>query len=42
MVFYIIFLFMNSGQRYKGAIALILSQTNYTEDEAEGKIRKMG
>lgn len=31
---------MNSGQRYKGAIALILSQTNYTEDEAKEKLEK--
>ena len=29
---------MNSKQRYSGAIALIKSQTNYTEDEAKEKL----
>ena len=33
-------MYMNSEQRYNGAIALILSQTNYTEDEAKEKLEK--
>lgn len=33
-------MYMNTEQRYKGAIALILSQTNYTEDEAKEKLEK--
>ena len=31
---------MNSNQRYSGAIALIKSQTNYTEEEAKEKLEK--
>ena len=31
---------MNQEQRYEGAIALIKSQTNYTEDEAKEKLEK--
>ena len=34
---------MNTNERYSGAIALIKSQTNYTEEEAKvKKIREMG
>ena len=29
---------MNDQQRYEGAIALIKSQTNYTEEEAKKKL----
>jgi len=39
MIFYIIFfIYMNDQQRYDGAIALIKSQTNYTEEEAKKKL----
>ena len=31
---------MNQQQRYEGAIALIKSQTNYSEDEAKEKLEK--
>ena len=31
---------MNEQDRYKGAIALIKTQTNYTEDEAKEKLEK--
>ena len=31
---------MNQQQRYEGAIALIKSQTNYTEEEAKVKLEK--
>lgn len=30
---------MNKSQRYNGAIALIKSQTNYTEEEARNKLK---
>ena len=31
---------MNNEQRYSGAIALIKTQTNYTEEEAKEKLEK--
>ena len=31
---------MNTSQRYNGAIALIKSQTNYTEEEAKIKLEE--
>ena len=31
---------MNQSQRYSGALALIKSQTNYTEDEAIEKLKQ--
>ena len=31
---------MNQQQRYEGAVALIKSQTNYTEEEAKVKLEK--
>ena len=31
---------MNEQDRYKGAIALIKTQTNYTDDEAKEKLEK--
>ena len=41
MIFYIIFfIYMDKQQRYIGALALIKSQTNYTEEEAKEKLEK--
>ncbi len=41
MIFYIIFFsYMDTQQRYSGAIALIKTQTNYTEEEAKEKLEK--
>ena len=33
---------MNEQDRYNGAIALIITQTNYTDDEAKEKLEKAG